>query len=345
MDTSKQPGVTNSAEVAGTEVEASDERSRTSASEQFAPFEEHNLDKSTEVTTEVVPPARARNGGGPRTPEGKQKSKRNAQKYGIFSQDVLLEGESRADFNSMLSKLRDDLKPEGKVEEILVDKLAVILWRHRRVIISEGGEIRKETEFFELDQKRLQHDQMIALTTANIQCGGYVSQIANPEVVDKCLELFQELHGNIENKGFEEKSDKAILTRLYGNPEWNSRVEKTLLHFYSACLNVIRSTASDGKQSEPDRPEQYKNYFLAKISEQIEEFNFYKIDRALIEAHRTDVELLRRSVPDTSQLDRLIRYESHLERNFDRTLSQLERLQRTRKGQPVPPTLHVNVST
>ena len=82
----------------------------------------------------------------------------------------------------MLSKLQDDLKPEGELEEILVDKLAVILWRHRRLIISEGAEIRKATEFFELDEKRLQHDGMIGLTTANIQCGGYISQITNPEV-------------------------------------------------------------------------------------------------------------------------------------------------------------------
>lgn len=44
-------------------------------------------------------------------------------------------------------------------------------------------------------------------------------------------------------------------------------------------------------------------------------------------------------------LDLLIRYESSLERAFDRALNQLERLQRIRKGQPVPPTLSVNVST
>lgn len=343
METSKQPKGTNATEVVASEVEASVERSHTSASEQFAPFEKNNLDQSTRVTTEVVPPVRARKGGGPRTPQGKQKSKRNALKYGIFSQEVLLEGESRAVFNSMLNKLRYDLKAEGEVEEILVDKLAVILWRQRRIIISEGGEIRMKTEFFDLDQKRVQHDQMIALTSFDIQYGGYVSQTANPEVIDKCLELLQELHGNIEKKGFEEKSDKAILTRLYGDPERSFRVEKTLLDSYSACLNVIRSTASDGRQSQSDGPEQYKDYFLAKISEQIEEFRFYRIDRALIEDHRRHVELLRRSVPD--QLDRLIRYESHLERNFDRTLSQLERLQRMRKGQPVPPTLNVNVTT
>ena len=177
METPKQPEETNSAEVVAPEVELSYEQSRTSACEQFAP-EERDSDKSTKVTTEVVPQARGR---GPRTPQGKQKSKRNAQKHGIFSQAVLLKGESRADFDSMLSKLRDDLKPEGRVEEILVDKLAVILWRHRRVIISEGAEIRKGTEFFELDEKRLQHDEIIGLTTANAQCGGYLSQITNPK--------------------------------------------------------------------------------------------------------------------------------------------------------------------
>ncbi len=38
-------------------------------------------------------------------------------------------------------------------------------------------------------------------------------------------------------------------------------------------------------------------------------------------------------------VDRLQRYEGSLERSFDRTLSQLERLQRLRLGQPVLPAL------
>jgi hypothetical protein len=43
-------------------------------------------------------------------------------------------------------------------------------------------------------------------------------------------------------------------------------------------------------------------------------------------------------------LDRLLRYEAILQRDFDRTLSQLERQQRIRKGQPMSPTLNVQVS-
>ena len=67
--------------------------------------------------------------------------------------------------------------------------------------------------------------------------------------------------------------------------------------------------------------------------------------RASIESDRTKLEILRRSVPDSSGLDRLLRYETSLERTFDRTLSQLERQQRMRRGQPVAPRIDVHVST
>ena len=50
-------------------------------------------------------------------------------------------------------------------------------------------------------------------------------------------------------------------------------------------------------------------------------------------------------VPPQDAMDRLVRYEAHLGREFDRILNQLERVQRMRRGQPAPPTLNVNVST
>jgi hypothetical protein len=345
MDTSKQPGVTNSAEVVGTEVEASDERSRTSISEKFASSEKQNLDQSTQVTTEVVSPASARKGGGPRTTQGKQRSKLNALKLGIFSQVVLLKGESRAEIDSLLRGLRKDFQPSGTLENVKVVELAAILLRKSRLHVAEVAEIRMGTEFLELDEKRHLHDQMSGITTVDVQCGGLVPKIANPEVLDKCLELLQKLSSGIEKNGFEEKHDKAILTRLYGDPEWTFRASNTLLDFYSAFLSLIRSSASDGKQSELARREQYKNHFLAKLIEEVEQLCRYKREHALTESNRREVELLRRKVPDTPQLDRLLRYEAHLERSFDRTPNQLERLQRIRKGQPVPPTLNVNLST
>ena len=41
---------------------------------------------------------------------------------------------------------------------------------------------------------------------------------------------------------------------------------------------------------------------------------------------------------------RLIRYEANLSPEIDRTVNRLERLQRIRKGQPLPPQLDVKIS-
>jgi hypothetical protein len=49
-------------------------------------------------------------------------------------------------------------------------------------------------------------------------------------------------------------------------------------------------------------------------------------------------------VPSQDVVERLLRYEAHLGREFDRTLNQLERLQRIRLGQPVPPSVRVELS-
>jgi hypothetical protein len=38
-------------------------------------------------------------------------------------------------------------------------------------------------------------------------------------------------------------------------------------------------------------------------------------------------------------------YEAHLGREFDRTLQQLERLRRLKKGQPTPAPIEVKLST
>jgi hypothetical protein len=42
-------------------------------------------------------------------------------------------------------------------------------------------------------------------------------------------------------------------------------------------------------------------------------------------------------VPQTAVLDRLLRYETHILRNIDRDENALERMQRLRRGEKVPP--------
>jgi hypothetical protein len=84
---------------------------------------------------------------GPKTLRGKENSKHNALKHGIFSQVALMKEDPRAEFDSLLSGLRNYFEPEGTLEELLVDKLAVNVWRLRRLVIAEKKQATKKSEY------------------------------------------------------------------------------------------------------------------------------------------------------------------------------------------------------
>lgn len=81
---------------------------------------------------------------------------------------------------------------------------------------------------------------------------------------------------------------------------------------------------------------------LCEIDQESGRLRRYQQARASPAPMETPPEVLCHNVADAPTLDRLLRYETSLERSFDRTLSQLERLQRMRLGQPVLPKLEVS---
>jgi hypothetical protein len=279
---------------------------------------------------------------GPRTQRGKQKSKRNALKHGIFSKVVLLKEEPRAEFDALLRGLRNDFKPEGTLEGVLVENLATSLWRKRRLLIAEGAEIRKGTEFLIFAYAKNQDGDATLLF--ELKSLGLLSGAENPIVLKKCLELLEILEESIERDGFNEQNDKPILTQLYGNSAFVNKVTITPAILYSCCTMKAPSNESVSHDDEPPSPASLRSMFLKILHEEIDRLKRFGEQQALIDSNRIEIESLRANVPDAPQLDRLLRYEAILQRDFDRALSQLERLQRTRKGQPVSPTLNVQVS-
>ena len=49
------------------------------------------------------------------------------------------------------------------------------------------------------------------------------------------------------------------------------------------------------------------------------------------------------SLPSVDATDKLLRYEAHFDRQLYRAMDELERLQRRRKGENIPPPLNVNL--
>jgi len=66
--------------------------------------------------------ANARLSTGPRTPEGKQRSSRNAITHGFHARDVVIPGEDPADFTALREASWHDCRPRDTFEEVLVDQ-------------------------------------------------------------------------------------------------------------------------------------------------------------------------------------------------------------------------------
>lgn len=79
---------------------------------------------------------------GPRTVEGKSRSRRNAVKHGILASALLItEGmgsENSGEFTELLGRLGEDLSPVGSLEDLLVEKIAICCWRQRRALQCEA---------------------------------------------------------------------------------------------------------------------------------------------------------------------------------------------------------------
>jgi hypothetical protein len=287
----------------------------------------------------------ARKATGPRTPQGKERSKNNAIQHGIFSKAVVLKGESQTEFDALLNGLRNDRQPVGKLEELLVEKVATLFWRGRRFLIAEAAEIRAQAEFVEWDGK--ERDRQEAARLPQLSCnGGLTRWIANPEALQGCLYLLEELRKDINEDGFDSEFDKVILTKLYGSHD-EGREEnwkKTLFDSYLVWLGT--SLCSDEKREQKGyaSPEKCKEVFLEEVNKEIRQLERYRKDYATISVCRLELESLRRNVPEAPQLDRLLRYETAISREVERTLNQLERLQRMRLGQPVPPPINLNIT-
>jgi hypothetical protein len=82
---------------------------------------------------------------GPRTEAGKRRSSKNSTRHGLFANSVI-EGESRAQFRALVLALGDDLGITGATGELLIEKLAVNLWRQARLYRAEGAEILRSTQ-------------------------------------------------------------------------------------------------------------------------------------------------------------------------------------------------------
>ena len=95
-----------------------------------------NSTTNTTCTAPVIPTADP-------SPKPYEVVRFNALKHGILSRYTVLSHESHADYESLVNSLMDEHLPAGATEQHLIEELASVIWRKRRVLQAEGATINK----------------------------------------------------------------------------------------------------------------------------------------------------------------------------------------------------------
>src|SRR5262245_25167660 len=111
---------------------------------------------------------------GPRTAEGKARSRRNAVRHGLTAETVIEGHENPADYKAFEGSITADYDPQTAVERELVLRLVSLLWRLRRAIAIETGLLElagERMEDFTKDGDNSGRPELlnVAVCSANIQ--------------------------------------------------------------------------------------------------------------------------------------------------------------------------------
>jgi hypothetical protein len=275
---------------------------------------------------------------GPTSIQGKSVSRRNSLKHGLLARQVVARGwffeESPDEFKTLCREYQESLAPAGPLEEMLVGQIVMVTWRLRRVRLAEAGEVATNVDQVWWNPRRAPWEigngnKGNALDSSLPQYGRSLKGI---EFVIECL---RELRAAVESAGGFTEAKLKELQHYQPNP--NEIVCKL-----AAMLAVLKSNP-ENLPLEQLRARHLKEV-LDYLDEQIAEFEDLMIHRE--EQFNTE-DAMRRAVatlPSGDVLEKIVRYESALQRQLYRSMNQLERLQRRRLGENVPPPVVMDVS-
>jgi len=293
---------------------------------------------------------------GPRTVHGKKRSRLNALKHGLFVKDILLRDESPAEYAALLIGLLEDLQPQGRLESALVENLAAILWRKRRLFKCELAVISENVTFSALNfLDKLQAEAREASQHA-VESGGLLRYRNNPFALREALETLKAFRMIVEAIGF--KKDCYLHQKLYGRcpdnetppdavvPDKNGKkIVRVFIHYTEKFdKESNEQTTDDASQSDAPSEAECRKQMVGMLDNEIENVEKELSGLLSIENKRREYITSAAVVPGQDASERLMRYEAHLTRESERILNRLERLQRIRKGQPLPPQIDVKIT-
>lgn len=255
---------------------------------------------------------------GPKTPRGKATSRTNALKHGLFAMEVFIDGGARREnpsqYQALISDLVQHYLPVGVAEELEVQRIAACWWRVHRAWRYENSEIAHE--HMETDIRR---DELLD------------SKVKTPlSPIHDAIDLLTRIAAELEANG-------TISPALQPEIETSNEKFKEVWSFVQLQTN----RALGRSKREPGEENRAATLFLlahTRVAVHILQCNMKSL---AADAQKLSHD--RFAVPSGEVLDRLLRAEAAAERNLNRAMDRLERLQRRRLGEIVPPPISVRL--
>lgn len=289
---------------------------------------------------------RGMNKGGPATEEGKETVRWNAARHGIRSPAPVVPGIEKAeDWEAHGSGVLESLKPEGHLETVLAERVALLSWRLHRVT-------RYETESIALYQEKAEDD-----LADRRRFGSHILGAHHPQDVRGSLKAARAKHRFLKCLP-KLDADKHVSafdadTTLWTVTEHADRVAEGEI----GSEEVLEELSVPGVPEGVDW-EDYDGWTAGKVragieviakatDEDPEELLEYATDAArrdvigkeqAAEQVAKDLERMSRErlLPRVEVLEKVARYEAHLSRGLYKAMHELEALQTRRLGGSAP---------
>jgi hypothetical protein len=237
----------------------------------------------------------------------------NAMKHGILSRLAVLAHEDGAEFADLLAALIDEHRPAGITERHLIEELATIIWRKRRVLLAEGAKINEGLK------NSLSSPKSVMSSAAPFQHGLSGGDTDLRDLLEATPEQRAQNQREAELDLAATQKAAAILRR--GGVHAYQKARRTLLSESREWWD--RHVADEEHPATAEGLAEFIQESLEPLCHrQVQEVRFTAAIKAQtlgegLQAHR---------------LEKLNRYEIHLDRKFERTLAMILKLKSLRGG-------------
>jgi hypothetical protein len=254
----------------------------------------------------------------------------NATTHGVLSRHTVLPWEDGAEYEGLLQSFLAEYNPTGPTEEHLVEEIAGIVWRKRRLRMAEGVAYR-ETLRDKVRGSANSTDYLRDRDRARMVEAACVD-IAGPNFNGKCSDLSEAITSdNASTK--EELADIEALLKAVGRARKLLKAEDPT-SYPRALASLGRVTrewwAEELEEADPEEGYKPVAEHLAEFLEREAEPHLMK-ELAGLRVREPVRDFALASSLDPIKMDNLARYETHLDRKLERTLAMLLRIQELHK--------------